>query len=271
MMNEPRTWKYMVPGAIGVLLFVLTGRLYGLAPTYEPAQYLLWITGGLAVIFGVAAVINALKVITDHYMTLYERRLAAQSMTPLVMLSNNLKQMHPEAVRTLNMFGVRTTWQENIKNFGDIDFILLGTNVHMGFVEMVMDRSGTALMPKRRLSEGSKKWDPDGLVTDREQYDQLEKWLFSRMIVTRSLGEFQPAEFIPPWTTAKIKEIMGLVGDQDLYKPPESEWKDLEKNGQKAPQSKAQPQVDENERELTPEEIAAIEMEQERYASKFEA
>jgi hypothetical protein len=270
MNNEPRTWKYMVPGTFGVMLFVLTGLLYGQAPIYEPAQYLMWITGGLAVMCGVAAIINALKVITDHYMTLYERRLAAQSMTPLVMLSQNLKQMHPEAVRTLNMFGVRTTWQENIKNFGEIDFILLGTNVHMGFVEMVLDRSGTALMPKRRLADGSKKWDPDGLVTDREQYDQLEKWMFARMIVTRSNGEFQPAEFIPPWTPVKIKEIMGLVGDQDLYKPIEAEWKDLNGNTQKT-QSRPQPQAVENDKELTPEEIAAITIEQEQYAKKYDA
>jgi hypothetical protein len=144
------------------------------------------------------------------------------------MLAEAMKQMHPEAVRVLNRFGVRTSWEVRVNaQTYERDWLLSGTNTHFGFVEHVLSRSGKTLYPKRSFPEGSKKWDPDGLVEDREQYDDLERWMFARMMITRSHGDFKPAEFLPPWSPATVLEAMGLTGEQDLYRPAEEPRKDL--------------------------------------------
>jgi hypothetical protein len=188
-----------------------------------------------ALFFGMA-VTNWWKLITWHRTEMYSERQVALSKTPLVLLAENMRQMHPEAVRVLNRFGVRTSWQVRVsKNFGERDWVLADTNVHFGFIEYVLLNSNGTLYPRFRFSPGSKKWDPDGLVEDREQHEEFESWLFARMMVTRSHGEYKPAEFIPPWTPDLIMETLGLTGEQDLYRPDEdvriSETKGTGSNG----------------------------------------
>lgn len=269
-MSEPRTWKWSLPGGVFVLLVVVSFWLYELTYTNTSAQYWLLFTSGLAVLTLAMALTNWWRVISDHWEDLYERHAAANSMTPLVLLSNNLKQMNPEAVKTLNRFGVRTSWQVRLNN-GERDWVLADTNVHFGFIEFVLDHSGVALYPKNRFAEGSKKWDPDGLVTDREQYEEFERWLFARLMVTRSHGDFKPAEFIPPWTPKLIMETMGFTGEQELYQPEETVRRDLNQqpevkvngNGRK-PAQQAAPM----EPEMTAAEMAAIAAVEETYSKE---
>src|SRR6185436_4091222 len=134
-----------------------------------------------ATLFLLVALVNLWKLVTKHTEEMFAEHQAALSTTPLVLLSQNMKQMHPEAVRVLNRFGVRTSWQVRVgRNFGERDWVLADTNVHFGFIEFVMSKSTRfALWPKRNFSQGSHKWDPDGLAEDREQYDEFEMWLFA--------------------------------------------------------------------------------------------
>lgn len=220
--RDHKTLKYALPAALAILLG--TGAWYC---TWSWLMVILVLFTGL---FSVIALINGWRVISDHRLELWKEKQAALSITPLVLLAQAMKQMHPEAVKVLNRFGVRTSWQVRVNaNIGDRDWVLADTNVHFGFVEYVLSKSKGGLFPKRFFSEGSKKWDPDGLVDDRTQYEEFEKWLFARMMVTRSHGEFKPAEFIPPWTPALILETMGLTGEQDLYYPDESNSSNKEK------------------------------------------
>lgn len=224
---EPRTWKYAIPWMLVVLLISITGRMY--ASQNPEVQFWSMVPCGFTLLFFVIGAINAWKLVTKHMEEMFMEHQAALSRTPLVMLSENMRTMHPEAVRVLNRFGVRTSWQVRVgRNFGERDWVLADTNVHFGFIEyLLLNSSKSALRPKRFFSQGSKKWDPDGLVEDREQYDEFEKWLFARLMVTRSHGEFSPAEFIPPWTPELILETMGLSGEQDLYRPEEEPRKNL--------------------------------------------
>lgn len=277
--DGPRTWKWAVPAIFAA------GLLLG---AWELPEGSLKVATPLAVfglIFLVMALTNWWKLISAHRVEMFSERQVALSKTPLVLLAENMKQMHPEAVRVLNRFGVRTSWQVRVsKNFGERDWVLADTNVHFGFIEFVLSRSNGALYPMRNLSQGSKKWDPDGIVEDREQYDELEKWLFARMMVTRSHGDFKPAEFIPPWTPALILETMGLTGEQDLYRPEEEQRKDLgaesakdhpasgagvsgvRSNGQKAVDSGQSAVVsNQKDEEITDEQMEAIEVEMARY------
>jgi len=271
--DGPRTWKWAVPGAIVILLIPITGRMY--ASTNSETQFWSMVPCGFAGLFFMIAMVNAWKLITKHNQEMFAEHQAALSTTPLVLLAANMKQMHPEAVRVLNRFGVRTSWQVRVnRNFGERDWVLADTNVHFGFIEFVLGRSSkVALYPKNRFSEGSKKWDPDGLVEDREQYDELEKWLFARMMVTRSFGPYKPAEFLPPWTPELILETMGLTGEQDLYRPEENlkatdlNWQRAEGGRLKAESS--QPTNGNNgqhePKPLTEEELEAIQLENETY------
>jgi len=227
--SSPRTWKWAVPG--GLFAVFLWGGIV-LVGMQETNFAVLVILLGLLCL--AMALTNYWRLITEHHERLFAEHQIALSTTPLVLLSNNMKAMHPEAVRVLNRFGVRTSWQVRMDaNHGQRDWVLADTNVHFGFIEFMLSRSGKALYPKNRFSEGSRKWDPDGLVDDREQYAELEMWMFARLMVTRSHGDYKPAEFIPPWTPELIRVTMGLSGEQDLYKPEEEKAvKELAFSGQ---------------------------------------
>jgi hypothetical protein len=224
--NEPRTWKYAVPVALAILLITVADRMK--ASTNAEIQYWTALPFAIGLLLVFVGIVNWWRLVSAHREEMFNKHQEALSMTPLVLLSQNMKQMHPEAVRVLNRFGVRTNWEVTVSaNLGQRDWVLMGTNVHFGFVEYVLSRSGKALYPKRNFTQGSKKWDPDGLVEDRVQYEEFELWMFSRLMVTRSHGDFRSAEFIQPWTPKGIMETLGLTGEQDLYYPVEGKLKDL--------------------------------------------
>jgi hypothetical protein len=275
--DGPRTWKWAVPAAIFVALIPVTGRMFA-SPNAE-MQYWASLPCGFGLLFLAIALVNLWRLATAHNEEMFKEHQSALSMTPLVLLSENLKQMHPEAVRVLNRFGVRTSWQVRVDaNRGTRDWVLADSNVHFGFIEFVLARSGAALYPKNRFSDGSKKWDPDGIVEDREQYDELEKWMFARMMVTRSHGDYKPAEFIPPWMPDLILETMGLTGEQDLYRPDDDlKVKDLTQPPAPSLQGKggAVPVNGNNgqheERGLTDEEWESNKKENTAYAEKYQS
>jgi len=269
--DRPRTWKYALPWAMVVLLIPVTGKM--MASLNPEIRYWSMLPSGFIVLFGIIGLLDLWKYMSAHNVDLFERQQNALSMTPLVLLSQNMKQMHPEAVRVLNRFGVRTSWQVRVNaNLGERDWVLADTNVHFGFIEYILLNSKTSLYPKYRLSEGSKKWDPDGLVEDRVQHQEFEMWLFARLMVTRSHGDYKPAEFIPPWTPNLIMEILGLTGEQDLYHPDENMRKDLNiqpsGNGNGRNAAKPEP-VPANEPDLSAADLEAINQENLKYSEKY--
>lgn len=268
----PRDWKWMVPGAVAVLL--------------GPVIYQCWMNDtnmwrlfaiALACVDGLlclSALTNYIWLVKKRSEDLYREHMEALNATPLTKLAEAVKQMHPEAIQLLKAFGIRTMWGVDVgKSMSERDWVLLGTDVpvHFGFIEYVLSKSGKALYPKYRFAEGSKKWDPDGITLDRDQHAAFEKWMFARAMVTRSHGEFKPAEFIPPFTPASVMELMGFSGEQDLYRPEdEREVKQLpmEKDAQKSRGAEVQKAV-RAEAELTAEELEANRLEMEAYASRF--
>lgn len=262
-----RTWKWAVPGFFMILLG-WGGFIVFQMEGWKNAAVLMILVALLCLAITLT---NWWRFASDHNEELFERHQHALSVTPLVLLSENMKSMHPEAVRVLNRFGVRTSWQVRVDaNRGQRDWMLADTNVHFGFIEFVLSRSGKALYPKRNFHEGSRKWDPDGLVEDREQYAEFEMWLFARLMVTRSHGDFRPAEFIPPWTPELISVTMGLTGEQDLYQPEEDKAvKQLPAEKEAARGPVLAVKKEDRSRDLTEEESKAVEAENERYASLY--
>jgi hypothetical protein len=272
MFSETRTWKWAVPGAIVVLLIPVTGKM--MASENTDMQYWAMVPLGFCVLALAVGLSNYWKWATTHKEDMFAEHQTALSITPLVLLAKSMQQMHPEAVRVLDRFGVRTSWDVDINVINGVrEFSLKGLNVHFGFIEFVISHSGRVLYPKNRFSEGSKKWDPEGIIEDREQYAELESWLFSRLMVTRSHGEYKPAEFIPPWTPELILKTMGLTGEQELYKPEDMNGngvtKQLPAEERSAPVQKTEVRKPENVRELDEEALAGIQAENERYAKLY--
>lgn len=218
-MNEPRNWKWMVSAGAVPVLFMIALVISEISNKNLPVL----LTFGcqcmmltLMCIAGISAVAN----FRNYFMWEEEERFRmhqdALSTTPLTVVSGNLRQLHPEAVRLLNKFGVKTAWEVKVGSSAeDREWYLRGTNVNMRFVEYFLEHSTTStVMPKRMLSEGAFHWDPaDKLTTDYQQYDEFLKWLFSRMMITMPFGN-QAGQWIPPWGPALVAEIMGLVEEE---------------------------------------------------------
>jgi len=222
MFNEPRNWKWAVP--------MMLMAPFGLA-TYWLVQaetiwvaYLACIPVTMTLAMAILAVSNYVRYQVEWRTYVFDQRQRALNVTPVTMLADSLRQMHPEAVKVLNRFGVRANWQVDVDTeAGSQEWTLLGTNVHFGFIEFVLDHSTRlGLYPKRMFSEGSRKYDRDGMVTDYEQYDELQNWMIGRLMVTRPFGN-QPSQFIPPWNPDAVREVMGLAGREvELWKPEEN-------------------------------------------------
>jgi len=267
--DGPRTWKWAVPASLFILLIPVTGKLA--TSSDSNLQYWSVLPCGFAGLALATALVNLWKMITAHNEEVFAEHQAALSLTPVVLIAQSMRQMHPEAIRVLERFGVRTSWQVRVAaSKGTRTWVLEGTdpNVHFGFIEFVLSHSGKSLYPKRSFAQGSKKWDPDGLVEDRAQHEEFEKWLFSRLMVTRSHGEFKSAEFIPPWTPEGVMEIMGINVEQEiLYQPDDETRKELPV--EKTKELAIMKPVEKKVLDLTDEESAAIETEMARYANQY--
>jgi hypothetical protein len=169
---------------------------------------------GLVIVLSVAAVINGWAYVAQHWSDVYANIRTVQNSTPEVRMFEAARGMHPDAVKAL-LVHRRTVWRVKYIPLKDtVDWILdEAPNVHAGFVDFVLDNSNGALMPKHgRLSEGSTKFDPDGLVTDYEQYDDLLSLMQSKLMCTAAYGN-QSAKLIPPWTVELLRRRFGLDGE----------------------------------------------------------
>ena len=182
------------------------------------------VLGVVMVIFTIAALAEFAAHYGEVGSVIFARRQEAVNTTPLVLIAEALRGLHPDNVAVLNRFAVHTVWDVQIDlEAGERDWILRGTDVHFGFIEYVLDSSqGGRLYPRNKFLEGSKKWDPMGIVEDREQHRQFELWLSTRLVVVREFGENHPAMFLPPWTPEVLKVRMGFEGMGELYKPEEA-------------------------------------------------
>lgn len=283
-MNEPRSWKWMVPAMVGLCLFVWWGTL-----PLEWGRWA-WIPLGLALICALAAAMNFALYYGDGWSGIMTSLWAARFRTPEVMMFEAAKGMHPEAVRLL-LTQRRIIWRTRYVAQKDlVDWVLdEAPSVHVGFVRFVLEHStDAALMAKRMLSENSYSFDPDGMVMDREQYDDLMALLQSKLIVTEAFGNQSP-QFIPPWKPEALLWRFGIVNSDDveegarnaaevrasgvLAKLPKAMTTPPSASTRTSPQTKntfgERGGVEREPPNLTEEEARAIEEETKRYAARF--
>lgn len=199
----------------------------------------------------------------DESASIFERRMRARYTSSVVLMAEAMRGLHPENVRLLNRFTARAVWDVRVNmETRERDVMLRGTNIHLGFVEYVLNQSRDGkLYPRNSFSEGSFEWDPYHQVSDRQQHKEFETWLASQLIVAREFGDNAPAVFLPPWTPEVVKEALGITEHLEYYTPPVKKvTKPLTDLERALPKKVVEPTVNQpgDELPLTPEDEAAL-------------
>jgi hypothetical protein len=171
------------------------------------------LTMAVMFILAVAAAVNLWLYVEAHRAGTFATIRGAMYATPDVRIAEAMSHMHPDAISALTA-RQRVLWRRKYIPQKDlVDEVLdEAPSVHLGFLAFVLDHSGRSLMPKRMLSEGSKQFDPDGMVTDYQQYDDLVLLLEAKLLTTKPMGN-QPPVFIPPANVALVRHMFGLDDD----------------------------------------------------------
>lgn len=217
------------------------------------------VIASIAVVLALSAVGEYAVKYLDDLATIFERRQRARNTSAVVMIAEAIRAQHPENAKLLNRFTARAVWDVKIDmETRERDVMLRGTNIHLGFVEFVLNNSRNGqLYPRNRFAEGSFEWDAYKQVTDRAQHNEFELWLSSRLIVAREFDK-APAVFLPPWTPELVKEVMGIVDQIEFYTPRQKVVA-KEMPAEKMPVNSNQMQVrDERESLLSDEDFAKI-------------
>jgi hypothetical protein len=181
----------------------------------EPWKDLAVIPAILLLVLIVAAAVNLGLYIYDRWTDLYTSVQLARNSTPEVRMFEAAKGMHPQAVEAL-LIHRRAIWRIKYVPLRDVaDWILdEAPTVHAGFVDFVLDHSRNgSVMSKRLLSDKSKQFDPEGLITDYQQYDDLIFLMQRKLICTEAFGN-QPPQWLAPWNADLVRHRFGLDGDQ---------------------------------------------------------
>lgn len=221
MYNEPRNWKWMTPAAVAALC------VWALENGWWPTPFT-----ALGWICGLAAVVNLYLYIQGHVAGERVAMVQARNSTPQVRLFEAARSMHPDAVRWL-MLQQRIVWRmKYVPKENYVDWILdEAPGVHVGFLRFVLENStNTSMMPKRLLTDGSKKFDPEGLLTDREQWDLLKNLMVSKLMCSEALGNQSPM-WLPPYTPSMLMTRFGIVNSDEAEESDAAMERTVERAG----------------------------------------
>ncbi len=212
MFDRPRNWKWMVPAIlIAPCLFWWNDWKMG----GDIWEKLAIIPLGLTVVLFIAAIMNFVMYIYAYGADLYANVQEARNSTPEVRMFEAAKGMHPQAVEAL-LIHRRAIWRIKYVPLKDVaDWILdEAPNVHAGFADFMLDHSTSrSVMPKGLLSDKSKQFDPEELVTDYQQYDDFILLLQQKLMCTQAMGN-QPPQWLAPWNADLVRHRFGLDGEQ---------------------------------------------------------
>lgn len=209
--NGPRNWKWMVPLALVAPCIAWWNAWFMWGGSWR-----MWaiVPACLCLVFGIAFIVNLYLYVAQHHADIFADVQVARNSTAEVRMFEAARGMHPEAVKAL-LVHRRTIWRIKYVPLKDVtDWIMdEAPTVHAGFVDFVLDHSNdVSLMPKRFLSDGSTQFDPEGIVLDYQQYDDLLFVLQQKLMVTQAFGNQSP-HLLPPWTVQLLRKRFGLDGE----------------------------------------------------------
>lgn len=275
LFHEPRNWKWMVPAQAAIIMLVLASQTTGVMQV---------LATGSMFILALAAITNLWIYLSAYAARAFVDKQAVLNATPEVRMAEALQRMHPEAVAAF-VAHRRTIWRlKYIPSKDLVDWILdEDPRVHAGFLQFVLDNSNHdrgELITKRKLSEGSRQFDPMGIVTDYEQYDALLALLERKMMLTKAMGNLPP-KLMSPYTLDLIRHQFGLDGDDGVQEDAKTAtMKRVVQEMQPktaipampSPQPPTPRRAKQNDEEdappLTREELEAISRENARYAAE---
>lgn len=212
-MNEPRVWKWMVPGALMVAMMPVAAWVNMIAERNGWA-WMLWCAFflvGTMPLFGIQAWAAFAAYYRHMEIDDYASKRNALSTTAETRLFEYARTMHPETVKLL-LLQRKTIWRVKEAKPGEMaDWVLdADPSVRVAFVEYVLENSTKVkMMPLNLLSEGAYTFDPEKLVTDREQYHAFHKILINRGMATEAFGN-QPGQWIEPWNSDLVAARWGI-------------------------------------------------------------
>jgi len=214
MFNEPRNWKWMVPAMFMPVFGTVAAWLIEQTELYM--QVIGMVIGIWAIVFLIAAIMNCWAYFSEIATDEFSSRQKALATTPQVLLSENMRQMHPSAISVLAMYG-RTTWQVIPGKAPEDDsiYVLYGTQTTYEFIaDFLLASTDQSCAPQWKFfNEGAKHYAPAGLeegwCTDREQHQQLQAYFYGRLMTTMPFGN-QPAAWIAPWNPKTVAKVMNI-------------------------------------------------------------
>lgn len=209
--NNPRVWKFMVPGVGAAAVLMLQMWIGG---SGKPWMQLYCAYATVPVMILLAA--QCLAMFWAYYLRIFndefvERR-RALSQTAETRLFEMARLMHPDTVKLLLMHR-KTKWRIKEAKVNDlVDWVLdADPRIRYELVEYVLVHSSAyAMMPLGRLSDKSFQFDPDRLINDYDQYRAFHKLLMNRMMVTDALGN-QAGQWIEPWNPELVARQFGIA------------------------------------------------------------
>ena len=206
-MNEPRNWKWMVPSTFTVVFLVIYSQTLGWGAWA-------WIWVGLAIICGLAGLMNFWLYLDEHVGETRRELILTQNRTSMVMTMEAASRMHPDGLRLL--FGERARRLGLISGSQSIigkPYAVLMARPRVTvefFVHFLRQSNGQMYMPKRMLSDGDKSWDPAKATTAYEMFEDVESLLFEEMKATRPFGATKPGYWINEWDPFSVGMDFGI-------------------------------------------------------------
>lgn len=209
-----KTWKWVLPGFICILL--TWGGVMVFVKGWKDAGSLMIILALFA--FAIAGT-KYWEINSNIAVENYRKRKEADAITPRGMMLEAGKGVHPETIRLI--------LGEQARRWGLVSGSKSGTGKPYAvlfarprvteefLVYFLRGSSERHYMSKHgRLSDGDKSWDPQGIVSAYEMYDDLESLLVEEMKVTRPFGNTKPGYWLGEWDARSVGLDFGVDIDE---------------------------------------------------------
>jgi hypothetical protein len=219
MIEEMKTWKWLVPAGLVPVIFSMVLMLWRIGN--ETSMYCASGLVGLMAIFAVQGWAGFRAYYRQIEVDQAERRKRIATTDTTTVRLESSRGVSPEVVRLI-LNEQHRVWM--LRN---------GNQVHMPhsvlyhapavtdfFLEYFLKSSSErVVMPKRLLVEGRKnRFDPWGVVDEYEMYDQLVALLASQGKIVK-YSEFENYQWVTPWTPKLVADDYGLVLDDEEDAP----------------------------------------------------
>lgn len=201
-------------GSSVALLLVAAGAVEAWALSVPPLHYC---AQGLLVVcipIGLGALTDWWMQVRGQNADLLYSRQKALSMTAMGVLLEAAKGVHPAVLESLmqdraRRWGLISGTRSHDKS--PYSVLLARPRVTDRFAVHVLRMSNQkGMMAKRLLSDGDKSYDPAGIVTAYEMYDDLESLWTQEFKITRPYGTTRPAFWLAGWDPESVALDMGL-------------------------------------------------------------